>query len=302
MPDIAKRRAATAVFDGTGRFFRLSHELLATTTPDGTFRRLNRGWSDQLGYKKSALTDHPLVEFVHPGEVEHTLTELAKLSAGTTNVTFENNFRASDGSYRWLRWTADLAGGVVYAVARDVTTQRMRVLSVANEQAYSLGLAETSARGFVTMDSELSISDVNEAMCAMLGRNREEIVGSSFGEHVFEHEHAVAGIRLAIAEGIVSGYELTLRGLRGSPVPASCNFGVFRDADGEVVGVLAGVRDEAGGQRQTERRAHHGVIIGNQQPLTSAAVERLHALRAALAEDGPQRMRSPTHRPRVACA
>lgn len=255
MPSTAQRRAATAVFDETGCFFERSHELLATATPDGDFRRVNSGWTDQLGYEESELTGHSLVEFVHPGDVERTRGEIAKLAAGAESVGFENHLRARDGTYHWLRWAADIARGVVYVVARDVTTQRVRALSVADEQAYHLGLAEASARGFITLDSELLIRDVNEKMCQMVGRSRAGMVGAHFGELIVERERGLVEMRRAIAEGLVSGCELTFQGPDGRPIPASCNFGVFRDAAGEVAGVLAGIRDT------TAQRALQGSLL-----------------------------------------
>jgi PAS domain S-box-containing protein len=242
MPNTAQRRAATAVFDETGCFFERSRELLATVTPEGDFRRVNGGWTEQLGYEETELAGRSLVEFVHPGDVEHTHAELAKLRAGEMSVGFENHFRASDETYRWLRWTADIADGVVYVVARDVTKQRLRALSIADEQAYYLGLAEDSVRGFVAMDAELVIKDVNETMCEMLGRSRAQMVGAKFGDLTVESWWGLGEMRRIIAAGFVTGYELTFQGTDGRLVPASCNFGVFRDAAGDVAGVLAGVR------------------------------------------------------------
>jgi PAS domain S-box-containing protein len=243
LPATAHRRAAPAAFDETGRFFDLSHDLLATATPDGRFRRVNGAWKERLGYSDAKLRDRPVVEFVHPGDVDTTLAAIAELDAGAKSVDFEIHVRASNGVYHWLRWTADLEGGVVYAVARDISEQRALGESLAKEQAYSRALIESSVDGLVTVDFELMITDVNETMCQMLGRPRGELVGSVFSDHVLENNQAIAGVRRAFAQGAITNYDLTLQASDGRLVPVSFNAGVYRDAAGEVAGVSAAARD-----------------------------------------------------------
>jgi signal transduction histidine kinase/DNA-binding response OmpR family regulator/HPt (histidine-containing phosphotransfer) domain-containing protein len=48
------------------------------------------------------------------------------LTSGTRLINFENRYRAHDGSYRWLEWTAApfVDQGVIYATARDVTDRK----------------------------------------------------------------------------------------------------------------------------------------------------------------------------------
>jgi len=67
------------------------------------------------------------LDFVHPDDRDATLAEAAALADGSRDtVGFRNRYRAADGSYRWLEWSASasLSEGVVHAVARDITTQR----------------------------------------------------------------------------------------------------------------------------------------------------------------------------------
>jgi PAS domain S-box-containing protein len=243
MPATSHPRAAVAVFDETARFFDLSHDLLATATLDGCLGRVNGAWQALLGYSERDLHGRLLVDFVHPDDVDDSLAEIAKLGERGGSVDFENHFRASDGTYRWLRWTAALEGDVIYAVARDVSHQRATFHELANQQAYSRGLLESSVDALLTVDSELLITDVNETMCGMVGRPRDELVGSSFSDHFLDGNEAIAGVRRAFSQGAITNHDLTLQVSDGRMLPVSFNAGVYRDAAGEVAGVFASARD-----------------------------------------------------------
>jgi PAS domain S-box-containing protein len=260
----ANRRAAPAAFDETERFFDLSHDLLAIVTPDGRLRRVNGAWRSQLGYRDVELQGRPLVEFVHPEDVETTLAAIAELG-DRRKADFEIHVRAKTGAYHWLRWTADLESGVIYAVARDIAQQRVLGESLAKEQAYSRALIESSVDGLVAVDLELLITDVNETMCQMLGRSREELIGSSFSDHFLEGNQAIAGARRAFAQGAITNYDLTLQASDGRLLPVSFNAGVYRDATGEVAGVFGAARDvtlhKALAQRLLEAQSYTRSLI-----------------------------------------
>ena len=118
------RRVALEELD---RFFDDSSDLLATATAGGYFVRINPAWTTALGYDVAELRSRPIIDFVHPADVEATNRELHRqVSAGQTVVNFQNRFRHRDGSYRWLEWStspsADRAW--VYAVVRDVTDRK----------------------------------------------------------------------------------------------------------------------------------------------------------------------------------
>ncbi|MES2319282.1 MAG: sensor domain-containing diguanylate cyclase [Pseudomonadota bacterium] len=110
-------------------FFTLSLDMLCIATIDGTFHKINLAFGQALGYAQDELLARPFFDLVHPDDLEATRKEVAKLSAGIDTLTFDNRYRHKDGSYRWLSWTtpAPLPGSrFLYAVARDITEQRLR--------------------------------------------------------------------------------------------------------------------------------------------------------------------------------
>lgn len=106
------------------RFFTLSIDLLCIAGFDGYFKRLNPSWERVLGYQIEDLTSSPFLDFVHPDDQAATIAEMQKLIAGETTISFENRYRAKDGSYRWMLWNATPFGHLIYAGAHDITERK----------------------------------------------------------------------------------------------------------------------------------------------------------------------------------
>ena len=119
----AERRHAEQDLD---RYFMLSLDMLCIANYDGYFKRLNPSWKRQLGYDIGELTASPFIEFVHPDDRAATVAEVQKLAKGEETISFENRYRARDGSYHWLLWNATpfAQGQLIYAAARDISDRK----------------------------------------------------------------------------------------------------------------------------------------------------------------------------------
>lgn len=116
------QRAVQMERDG---FFDLSVDMLCIAGTDGFFRRVSPAWEKTLGWTVKELMKAPIIDFVHPDDKAATVEEANKLAQGEPSLKFENRFRCKDASYRWLEWSSMPAdGGVLFAVARDVTDRR----------------------------------------------------------------------------------------------------------------------------------------------------------------------------------
>ena len=101
-----------------------SIDLLSVTNFDGYFLRLNPAWSATLGWSNTEMLVRPLLDLLHPEDLEETQTALMKLAGGVPQIGFENRYRCKDGSYRWLSWNAVPRDGLIFSVTRDVTETR----------------------------------------------------------------------------------------------------------------------------------------------------------------------------------
>jgi PAS domain S-box-containing protein len=108
------------------RIWRLSTDIMLVARIDGTINSVNPAWTSVLGWSDKALLGNNFIDLVHPDDVEATLAEMAKLGAGETTFRFENRYRAADGSYRWISWTAVPGDELINAVGRDVTMDKAR--------------------------------------------------------------------------------------------------------------------------------------------------------------------------------
>ena len=121
---LVARRKATE--DRADRFFRLSRDMLCTANREGYFVEMNAAWTRLLGYTRADLSSRPFLEFVHPDDKEGTIAESAKVFSGRDTVYFQNRYRAKDGSWHWLDWSATYSPihDLVYARATDVTAHK----------------------------------------------------------------------------------------------------------------------------------------------------------------------------------
>jgi PAS domain S-box-containing protein len=121
-------------------------------------------------------------------------------------------------------------------ICRDTTQQQ----HAAN---YARSLIETGLDPLVTISSEGKINDVNEASARVTGIPREALLGTDFSGYFTEPDKALEGYQRAFAQGSVTDYPLTVRHRDGTLTDLACNASVYRDLNGNVLGVLATGRD-----------------------------------------------------------
>ncbi|WP_443749913.1 PAS domain S-box protein [Asticcacaulis solisilvae] len=108
------------------RMFELSNDLFAVVGFDAMLKTINPAWSRLLGYDEDELMAQPVLDLVHPEDLDRSIETLALLSAGGIVQHYEERLRRADGSYARIAWAAVPGDGVVYAVGRDVTQERVR--------------------------------------------------------------------------------------------------------------------------------------------------------------------------------
>ncbi|MFO8038127.1 MAG: PAS domain S-box protein [Sodalinema sp.] len=118
--DITEQKQIEAERD---RFFDCALDLFCIISFDGYFKRLNPAWTNLLEYGINELKSRPVLDFIHPDDLEESQTQMLSVLKGENIFGFENRFRTKSGLYRWLSWTVVSFPdeGMMYAIARDIS-------------------------------------------------------------------------------------------------------------------------------------------------------------------------------------
>lgn len=108
---------------------------------------------------------------------------------------------------------------------------------------YNRSLIEASLDPLVTISPVGEITDVNSATEKVTGYSREELIGYDFSDYFTEPEKARAGYQQAFRDGAVRDYPLQILNRDGHKTSVMYNASVFRDGNGELIGVFAAARD-----------------------------------------------------------
>jgi len=65
------------------RFFNLIPDLACIVSTDGYFKKVNPAWETTLGYTQEEMLRTPMIEFIHPDDLQHTVNEVSKQAVNT---------------------------------------------------------------------------------------------------------------------------------------------------------------------------------------------------------------------------
>ncbi len=160
------------------------------------------------GYSREELIGSPSPDYFTDGArasegVRNTLAEgfvtdyvlvLHSKDGRETPVSFNASvFRDTEGTVRGI-----------FAAARDITRQKRLEEELRQAQNYTRGLIESSVDPMITVDPELTITDVNEQMVKLTEVPKQSLIGSRFNNYFTEPARAALGVRQTLAEGYVT--------------------------------------------------------------------------------------------------
>lgn len=105
-------------------FFDCAIDMLCIANTDGYFLRMNKEWENVLGYSLQDLENSSFLDLVHPDDLQATLEAINHLKGQINLTNFINRYRCKNGEYRWLEWRSTPVGNLIYASARDITSQK----------------------------------------------------------------------------------------------------------------------------------------------------------------------------------
>jgi PAS domain S-box-containing protein len=144
-------------------------------------------------------------------------------------------------------------------MSTDITEKKQAEEKLRFASQYARSLIEASLDPLVTISPEGKITDVNEATTKVTGVPKESLIGTDFSEFFTEPEKAREGYEQVFSQGFVTDYPLTIRHRDGRLTNVLYNASVYRDPQGNVLGVFAAARDvtaqKEAESKVTEQRA-----------------------------------------------
>ena len=237
------------------RIWRLPRDLMCVAQLDGTLVAVNPAWESLLGWPLEWLTGRNAAEIKHPDDTMRTATELVRLAEGHPSLGFEDRYRHQDGSWRWISWTIEPEGDLIYCIGRDVTAEKARQAELAAVEAarreadalYRAYFENTAEALFVVgvqPDGGFTIEDLNPAHQASVGLPLAEVAGKRIDEALppATAEAVQKHYRHIVDTGSVYQYREAFD-LHGKMTHWDTVLVPVRDNDGRIVRLIGSSRD-----------------------------------------------------------
>jgi PAS domain S-box-containing protein len=254
--EVASRKQAEDKLSAASQYARSliesSLDPLVTISGDGKITDVNEATIRVTGIPREQLIGTDFSDYFT--EPEKAREGYQQVFAKGFVTDYPLTIRHRDGQLTDVLYNAsvykDTRGNVigVFAAARDVTAQKQA-------SQYARSLIESSLDPLVTISGDGKITDVNEATIKVTGIPREQLIGTDFSNYFTEPEKARKGYQQVFAQGFVTDYPLTIRHKDGRLTDVLYNASVYKDTQGNVIGVFAAARDVTARKRAEEELA-----------------------------------------------
>ena len=207
----------------------------------------------QLGYTAEEFMNEKISfrDLVHPDDVDRVGDEIRHYAEqDVEEYTQVYRYITKSGDIRWVEdrtsVVRDADGNKIYnqGILVDITERKLAEEKVRKSEEKFRRIVETAGEGFLLMDENLQIVDVNDAYCRLLGYSREELIGMTpldlaaddFRQFMESHRISILAREYRKIEG-------TVVAKTGRHIPILIHGSTLRDDSGNVIGNMAFVTD-----------------------------------------------------------
>jgi PAS domain S-box-containing protein len=252
-PEEGSLPATPDELDELRRLIAGSTDLLARHDPDGTYRYASPAARQLLGYAPEELIGRSAYDFLHPEDVTVVAEVHRAVLAAPELRTIVYRVRHADGHDVWLETAAhtvtDPGTGEVVEIqtsSRDATTRVTAQAALReSERRFRLAMAHAPI-GMALVGLDGRFVEVNDSLCDLLGRPREELVALTFQDITHPEDlDTDLGFAAQLLAGTIQHYTMEKRYLHpsGRDVWALLSGSLVRDDDGEPLYYIAQIVD-----------------------------------------------------------
>jgi sigma-B regulation protein RsbU (phosphoserine phosphatase) len=207
----------------------------------------------QMGYTAEEFLNDKIhfKDIVHPDDSARIGEEIRRYAQeDVEEYTQLYRIITKDGQVRWVEdqtsVVRDDEGNKIFnqGLLVDITRRKRAEDAVRKSEEKFRRIVETAGEGFILMDEDLKIVDVNDAYCKLLGYSREEIIGKTpialateeFRQYMVNNREEILSTEYRELEGTVVAKD-------GRHVPILVHGNTLRGDLGEVIGNMAFITD-----------------------------------------------------------
>ena len=262
-------------------------EGIALADKDHRIIRANAQFSRLFGYTPEETIGRIVDDLIAPpGRFDEASDITIRVGRGEP-VRVETVRRKKDGSPVFVElmaapvWVSD-EHVADYASYRDITERKRGEDALRESEKKFQKLFDEAPVGYLVLDAEGRITQVNRTELAMLGYSAEEMLGQPIWYFTVEEEESRRTVmaKLSGALGAGRGFERTFRRKDGTTLPVLIEDAFILDAEGKVIGIHTTHQDI------TERKRSEKELAGLQEQLRqSQKMEAIGRLAGGIAHD-----------------
>lgn len=243
--------------------------ILIIESEKSKFHLANKMFCHMLGYSEADIKFLELKD-IHPKEaLPHITKQFDRQSRQEINLAENIQIKRKDGSvfYADINSSIYILGGKKFllSIFRDISERKCaEALIRASENKYR-DIISSTPEGYCRIDSNCLITEVNDALCNMLGYSKDELLKKSFSDFTTEeNENFLLNQASGFKTSKQAHFEINLQSKTGRNIPTIFHASDLKDGDEAQSGYFAFITDI------TERKENENELIKSKENAEAA--------------------------------